>query len=73
MFFKKVIFGLLALASSAVVFIAAVSFISGEPLAIPIVKEGPTSSLTGLPGKDGPVVVVKIDDSCSSPSWLAER
>lgn len=63
MFFKKFILWLLALASSAVVFIAAVSFISGEPLAIPFVKEGPTSSLTGLAGKDGPVVVVKIDDT----------
>lgn len=54
----------LGLISLAIVVIAGVNFFSYAKIGIPIEREKPVlNSLTGLPGKDGPVLVVKIDDT----------
>jgi hypothetical protein len=63
MFFKKVSHLVLAIASIAVVGVGAASLIPGSSLTLPFMATGPTSSLTGLPGSDGSVLVVKIDDT----------
>ena len=43
---------------------SAIGYFSDGKIALPLVKEVPIlNSLNGLPGKDGPVLVVKIDDT----------
>lgn len=63
MFFKKAPKYLLAFASIAIVALGAISLLSGNALTFPFVTSGPVSSLTGLPGSDGPLLVVKLDDT----------
>jgi hypothetical protein len=63
MFFKKSSSLFIALASIAIVALSALSFLPHVSLTIPFVDSGPRSSLTGLPGKDGEVLVVKLDDT----------
>jgi hypothetical protein len=63
MFFKK-----LAVASAGVISVAIVAASVINPQgslisALPFISEGPINSISGLPGKDGPVLVVKIDDT----------
>jgi hypothetical protein len=63
MFFKKSSSLFVALASIAIVALSALSFLPHVSLKLPFVDSGPRSSLTGLPGKDGEVLVVKLDDT----------
>jgi hypothetical protein len=63
MFFKK-----LAVASTGVISIAVVLFSVINPQSslistLPFISKGPINSISGLPGRDGPVLVVKIDDT----------
>ena len=63
MFFKR-----LAVASAGVISVAIVvaSVINPQGSLIsnlPFISKGPINSISGLPGKDGPVLVVKIDDT----------
>jgi Protein of unknown function (DUF3048) N-terminal domain/Protein of unknown function (DUF3048) C-terminal domain len=63
MFFKKSSALLLALGSLTVIGLSAFSLFPNLSLPVAFVKSGPHSSLTGLPGKDGEVLVVKLDDT----------
>jgi hypothetical protein len=63
MFFKRSSALFLAIVSIAIVTLGALSFLPNSSLKIPFVDAGPTSSLTGLPGRDGEVLVVKLDDT----------
>ena len=63
MFFKKSSALFLAISSLAIVTLAALSFLPNVSLPIPFLASGPTSSLTGLSGSDGEVLVVKLDDT----------
>jgi len=55
---------LIGVTSIFVVAISMFAFFGEGNIAIPIVKDKPTlNSLNGLPGVDGPVLVVKIDDT----------
>jgi hypothetical protein len=63
MFFKR-----LAVASAGVISVAIVVASVIYPLGslisnLPFISKGPINSISGLPGKDGPVLVVKIDDT----------
>ena len=54
----------IGLFSIVIVAISAIGFFSDGRIALPIVKEEPIlNSLNGLPGTEGPVLVVKIDDT----------
>lgn len=54
----------IGLSSLAVVLVASYAFFSEGKLALPIKEEVPIlNSLNGLPGVDGPILVVKIDDT----------
>lgn len=59
MFFKRT----LGATSVAILGLAIYSFYSPTSIHIPFLESGPVSSLTGLPGEDGPVLVVKLDDT----------
>jgi len=63
MFFKKSAGLFLAISSIAVVAVGALTFLPGISLTTPFVDKGPQSSLTGLPGEDGDLLVVKLDDT----------
>jgi hypothetical protein len=63
MFIKRFITSVIALSSLSIISIAVYAHISDTELAIPFLYSGPYSSLTGLQGSDGPVLVVKIDDT----------
>ncbi len=66
MFFKRALLFLLVLSSTAIVALSISSKFSLNDLAIPFREEVARSSLTGLPGTDGPVLVVKIDDTANA-------
>jgi hypothetical protein len=54
----------IGLISIVIVAISGVGYFGDGKVALPIVEEVPVlNSLTGLPGEDGPVLVVKIDDT----------
>ena len=59
MSFKKVFLALVLFAAAGFVYFNN----SGNGITIPFMDKVEVSSLTGLPGKDGPVLVVKIDDT----------
>lgn len=63
MFFKKALYLLVAALSILVVAIGLISTIPNLPIKIPFIDYGPSSSLTGLPGTDNEVLVVKLDDT----------
>lgn len=63
MFFKRLIVGLVALLSIATVFVALLALLPGAKISLPFTQDAPVNSLTGLEGSDGPVLVVKIDDT----------
>ena len=63
MFSRKLGVGLVALASIGVVLLSIVNPQSGLISSLPFTPESPSNSISGLPGGDGPVLVVKIDDT----------
>jgi hypothetical protein len=63
MFFRRTFAGIIALISVAIISFALFARISGSKIEIPFLYSGPYSSLTGLKGNDGPVLVVKLDDT----------
>ena len=63
MFFKRFAVLAAAVGSLAIVVIALFSPHSVLSKALPFSHSSPTNSISGLPGGDGPVLVVKIDDT----------
>jgi hypothetical protein len=63
MFFKRFLFGLIAISSLVIVSLGVFVRFTDSEIALPFIDSGPRSSLTGLKGSDGPVLVVKIDDT----------
>ena len=63
MFFKRFSLSVLALLSLATALIALLALIPGAKIPLPFLKDIPVNSLTGLEGSDGPLLVVKIDDT----------
>ena len=66
MFFKKVLIGLIGLVSIAIVTGAVFSFVDIKEISqviTQIAKEESRNSLSGRTGSDGPILVVKIDDT----------
>ena len=63
MFFKRAAKFFLVFASIAIVVIGATPFFTGRSFTSPFNSSGSISSLTGLSGSDGPVLVVKLDDT----------
>ena len=59
MFFKR-IFGA---TSIAILCLAIFSVLPSSSIHIPFTESGSVSSLTGVAGEDGPVLVVKLDDT----------
>ena len=51
------------LSTAVIVVLAMTGRFSISELSLPLVKSQPQSLLTGLPGKNGPLLVVKIDDT----------
>jgi hypothetical protein len=60
MFFKKTSTFFFTI---AVVVVGGFALLPHTSITIPFIDSGPHSSLTGLPGKDGEVLVVKLDDT----------
>jgi hypothetical protein len=63
MFFRRIATIGTALTSVVVIVLALTGQFSISELALPLVNNEPKSVLTGLPGTNGPVLVVKIDDT----------
>jgi hypothetical protein len=63
MFFKRLLLIGIALVSGLAIFLGATGSLPITDLKLPLVKSEPLSPLTGMPGKLGPVLVVKIDDT----------
>ena len=63
MFFKKLAIVGAATISIAVVLTSVVNPQSSLISSLPFISKGPINSISGLPGNDGPVLVVKIDDT----------
>jgi hypothetical protein len=63
MFFRRLIIGSIALLSIATVVVALLALLPGSKISLPFIRDVPANSLTGLEGSDGPVLVVKIDDT----------
>lgn len=60
---KRIRRTLIALASIGVVFASALHYLGVTTLPLPFIPSSPVHSLTGLKGVDGPVLVVKLDDT----------
>lgn len=63
MLFKRISITFIALSSVVIVVLALTGQFSLSELSLPMVKSDPKTLLTGLPGKNGPILVVKIDDT----------
>ena len=63
MFFKRLALTLIALVSLAAVLISLIALMPGEKFSLPFTEDTPVNSLTGIEGSDGPLLVVKIDDT----------
>lgn len=63
MFFRRLIVGAIASISLATVIVVLLVLLPGANISLPFEKPLPVNSLTGLEGSDGPVLVVKIDDT----------
>ena len=63
MFFRRFFRFSLATISLVVVIAAVVALIPGSKISLPFTEDVVTNSLTGIEGVDGPVLVVKIDDT----------
>ena len=63
MFFKKI--ALLTLTALSIGVVALAIFNPNNPILakLPFLEDSPSNSISGLPGGDGPVLVVKIDDT----------
>lgn len=73
MFFRKSSSFLLAVLSISIVLIAFKGSLPDVLKKLPFVAEGPRNSLTGLPGNDGPILVVKLDDTTYSHPQVGLR
>ena len=63
MSFRRKLISLFALAAICVVAVALVQYSSTGKIGSHAIKEVKVNSLTGLPGSDGPILAVKIDDT----------
>lgn len=63
MFFRRLVVGSIALLSLATVVIALLALLPGTKISLPFIKDASVNSLTGVEGADGPLLVVKIDDT----------
>ena len=63
MFFKRIATIGIALSSALIVVLSLTGRVSISDFSLPLVNSEPKSVLTGIPGKNGPVLVVKIDDT----------
>ena len=63
MFFKRIATIGIALCSALIVVLSLTGRVSISDFSLPLVNSEPKSVLTGIPGKNGPVLVVKIDDT----------
>jgi hypothetical protein len=63
MFSKRFALTSLALLSLATVLISLIALLPGEKFSLPFTEDKPVNSLTGIEGNDGPLLVVKIDDT----------
>ena len=63
MFFKRFLLTAIALLSLATVIVALFGLIPVEKISLNFADDEPVHSLTGLNGSDGPLLVVKIDDT----------
>ena len=63
MYFKKISLILLSALSIGVVVVAVVNPDNPILSKLPFISDSPFNSISGLPGADGPVLVVKIDDT----------
>lgn len=73
MSFKKITLVFVALLSFAVIVFAILPFTPIEKLKSALLDEQILHSLTGLPGTDGPVLVVKIDDTSAAHPQVGLR
>lgn len=73
MSFKKISSVIIALGSVAVIGIAVFTFAPIGNIKIPFVAQPILHSFTGLPGVDGPVLVVKIDDTSAAHPQVGLR
>ena len=63
MFFKKLSVASAGVISVAIVVASVINPQGSLISSLPFISKGPINSISGLPGKDGPVLVVKIDDT----------
>ncbi len=63
MFFKRLSLTLVSVVSLSVIALSLFAKFTDTEISLPFINSGPYSSLTGLEGVDGPVLVVKIDDT----------
>jgi hypothetical protein len=63
MYFRRAVASLLAALSIVTVLVAISGTVPVAKFPLPFIDSGPVSSLTGDDGADGPVLVVKIDDT----------
>jgi len=63
MSFRRVLIGSIAILSLSTVVVAVLALLPGSKVSLPFIKDVQVNSLTGLEGSDGPVLVVKIDDT----------
>lgn len=63
MSFRRFVIAAIALLSLATALAALLALIPGAKISLPFIKQAPLHSLTGIEGSDGPVLVVKIDDT----------
>ena len=63
MFFRRTFAGIVALLSISIISLSIFARISESDIKIPFLYSGPFSSLTGLQGSNGPLLVVKVDDT----------
>ena len=63
MSFRRALIGIAALLSAAIVIVALLASRAQISSVIPFIDSVPENSISSLPGGDGPVLVVKIDDT----------
>jgi len=66
MSFKRAATTLVALISISVIALSALSPLSLDGVKVAFTTQAPVNSISGLPGGDGPVLVVKIDDTSAA-------
>ena len=63
MSFRRALIGIAAFLSAAIVIVALLASRAQISSVIPFIDSVPENSISSLPGGDGPVLVVKIDDT----------